>query len=81
LTFDGAPAEVRLIARDLGLTITVFQPFRDFEAMPQPQRARSLDPAERKFDVMQALGTELMLVCVIAACCGSDNRRNRLVSA
>ncbi len=31
--------------------------------MPEPQRARAFDRAERKFDVMQELGTDLMLVC------------------
>jgi len=34
LTFDGAPTEIRSLAENLGLTITCFQPFRDFEAMP-----------------------------------------------
>ena len=63
LTYDGSPEDVRAIADGLGLTITIFQPFRDFEAMPEPQRRRNLDRAERKFDVMQALGTELLLVC------------------
>jgi 4-hydroxyphenylpyruvate dioxygenase len=63
LTFDGSPADVRQICADLGLTIEVYQPFRDFEAMPDPQRGRNLDRAERKFDVMQALGTDLVLVC------------------
>ena len=48
LTFDGTPAEVRRIASELGLAITAFQPFRDFEAMPEPQRTRNLDRAERK---------------------------------
>jgi 4-hydroxyphenylpyruvate dioxygenase len=51
------------MAEDLGLAITIFQPFRDFEAMPQTQRVRNMDRAERKFDVMQALGTDLILVC------------------
>jgi 4-hydroxyphenylpyruvate dioxygenase len=63
LTFDGSPNDVRMIADGLGLAITLFQPFRDFEAMPEPQRARNLDRAERKFDIMQALGTNLVLVC------------------
>jgi len=63
LTFDGTPAEVRRIGRELGVAITAFQPFRDFEAMPEPERARNLERAERKFDVMQALGTDLLLVC------------------
>jgi 3-dehydroshikimate dehydratase len=63
LTFDGSPGDVRRIAEDLGLAITLYQPFRDFEAMPEALRQRNLDRAERKFDVMQALGTELVLVC------------------
>lgn len=63
LTFNGSPAELRRMAADLGLAIPLFQPFRDFEAMPEPARRRNLDRAERKFDVMQALGTDLVLVC------------------
>jgi 4-hydroxyphenylpyruvate dioxygenase len=63
LTFEGSPAEVRYLAESLGLSIVCFQPFRDFEAMPEPRRTRNLDRAERKFDVMQALGTDLLLVC------------------
>lgn len=63
LTFDGSPRDIRAMAEDLGLAITLFQPFRDFEAMPEAQRGRLLDRAERKFDVMQELGTDLILVC------------------
>lgn len=63
LTFDASPREIGRMVRDAGLEITLFQPFRDFEGMPEPQRSRAFDRAERKFDVMQELGTELMLVC------------------
>ena len=63
LAFDGSPADVGKMARDLGLEITLFQPFRDFEGMPEPLRSRTFDRAERKFDVMQELGTDLVLVC------------------
>ena len=63
LAFDGSPAEVGRLVRDHGLEITVFQPFRDFEGMPEPQRARTFDRAERKFDLMQELGTDLILIC------------------
>ncbi|HYZ61302.1 MAG TPA: TIM barrel protein [Acetobacteraceae bacterium] len=63
LGFDGSPADVRRLAEDLDLKIDLYQPFRDFEAMPEPQRSRNLDRAERKFDVMQELGAELVLVC------------------
>ena len=62
LTYDGTPQDVRRIAEDLGLALLLFQPFRDFEAMPEPQHARNLDRAERKFDVMQALGIDDLLV-------------------
>ena len=51
------------MVRDHGLEITLFQPFRDFEGMPEPQRTRTFDRAERKFDLMEELGTDLMLVC------------------
>ncbi|WP_436643049.1 bifunctional sugar phosphate isomerase/epimerase/4-hydroxyphenylpyruvate dioxygenase family protein [Microbaculum sp. FT89] len=63
LAFDGSPAEVGQMIRDHGLEITLFQPFRDFEGMPEPYRSRAYDRAERKFDLMQELGTDLMLVC------------------
>ena len=63
LAFDGTPAEVGRMVRDHGLEITLFQPFRDFEGLPEPQRSRAFERAERKFDVMQQLGTDLMLIC------------------
>lgn len=63
LAFDGSPREVGRMVREAGLQITLFQPFRDFEGMPEPQRSRTFDRAERKFDIMQELGTDLMLVC------------------
>src|SRR6185503_4936677 len=63
LASPAGPAEVGGMVVDAGMKVTVFQPFRDFEGMPEPQRIRAFDRAERKFDVMQALGTDLMLVC------------------
>src|SRR5438874_2299131 len=63
LSFNGSPRDVGQMCRDLGLSICAFQPFRDFEGMPEPQRARNFARAERKFDLMQELQTELMLIC------------------
>jgi 4-hydroxyphenylpyruvate dioxygenase len=63
LAYPAGPREVGRMVRGAGLKVTVFQPFRDFEGLPEPQRGRAFDRAERKFDVMQALGTDLMLVC------------------
>ena len=63
LSFNGTPGEIRRMIEDLGLRPITFQPFRDFEGMPEAQRARALARAERKFDVMQQLGCDLLLVC------------------
>ena len=63
LASDHSPADVGAMVLDAGLVVTLFQPFRDFEGMPEPERTRAFDRAERKFDVMQALGADLMLVC------------------
>lgn len=63
LSFGGSPRDVGQLCRDLGLEICAFQPFRDFEGMPEPQRTRNFARAERKFDVMQELQTDLLLIC------------------
>lgn len=60
---DFTPAEVGTMVRDHGLTITLFQPFRDFEGLPEPLRSRAFARAARKFDLMNQLGTDLVLVC------------------
>lgn len=63
IAHPGSPAEVRMICADLGLSIVTCQPFRDFEGMPLARRARTFDRAERKFDLLQELGTDLLFVC------------------
>lgn len=63
LYYAGSPREVRQMCVDLGLAITLFQPFRDFEGCRRDRLQRNLDRAERKFDLMQELGTDLVLVC------------------
>lgn len=60
---DASPREVGAMVRDHGLEIMLFQPFRDFEGLPEPLRTRAFARAERKFDLMQELGTDLVLVC------------------
>lgn len=59
----GSPAEIGAMIRDHGLSIEIFQPFRDFEGLTGARRTKAFDRAERKFDLMQELGTELVLVC------------------
>ncbi|TDV55011.1 4-hydroxyphenylpyruvate dioxygenase [Actinophytocola oryzae] len=58
-----SPKRIRERCADLGLTIDLYQPFRDFEAVPPDVLAANLRRAERKFDVMAELGADTVLVC------------------
>ncbi|HEY4631149.1 MAG TPA: TIM barrel protein [Blastococcus sp.] len=55
--------QIRDRCADLGLSIDLYQPFRDFDAVDPDVLAANLRRAEHKFDVMEALGTDLVLVC------------------
>ena len=56
------PSEVGERAAALGLRIALYQPFRDFEGVPDRVLQRNLRRAEAKFDVMAALGVDTVLV-------------------
>lgn len=74
LAFPGTVREVGDIIRDLGMRCTLFQPFRDFEGLPPELRGRAFDRAEQKFDVMEQLGTDLLLVCSNVSPAASGDR-------
>jgi len=61
--FSGKPRDVRTRAQDLGLDIVALQPMRDFEGMPEPMRARNFERAQRKLDLMEELGANLLCIC------------------
>ena len=62
--FDHGPRDAGAMVRDFGLEIMLFQPFRDFEGLPNgPLRDRAFARARQKFEVMNRLGTDLMLIC------------------
>ena len=58
-----APEEIRARCADLGLTIDLYQPMRDIEAVPRAEFARNLRRARHKFELMRRLGTDTVLVC------------------
>lgn len=74
LLFDQSPKEVKRIADDNGIAIVALQPFRDFECMPAPEMARNFDRAQRKFDIMDALGTSTLFICSNVSSQAIDNR-------
>ena len=63
LYYTGTPADIRHLAADLGLKITLFQPFRDFEGASRAQFAANMERARRKFALMHELGCDTMLLC------------------
>jgi 4-hydroxyphenylpyruvate dioxygenase len=58
-----SPRQVRQRCIDLGLTIDLYQPFHDFEAVPPDVLRANLRRAERKFGLMRELGADTLLVC------------------
>jgi 4-hydroxyphenylpyruvate dioxygenase len=67
------PEDVRALAADLGLSIDLYQPFRDFEAVPPDLLARNLRRASAKLDVMERLGTTTLLVCSNCSAAAMDD--------
>jgi 4-hydroxyphenylpyruvate dioxygenase len=63
LASEMSPQDVRHRAADLGLSIDLYQPFRDFEGVPRANLHRGLRRAEHKFAVMERLGATQLLVC------------------
>jgi 4-hydroxyphenylpyruvate dioxygenase len=74
ITSPNSPETIGRMVRDADLVCTVYQPFRDFEGMPDTLRQRTFDRAERKFDTMQELGTDLVLVCSSISPAASGDR-------
>lgn len=58
-----SPERVRQRCAELGLSIEMYQPFRDFEAVGAEVLQDNLRRAARKFELMQRLGTHTLLVC------------------
>lgn len=59
-----SPAETSQLVADYGLDISLFQPFRDFEGLPKGTlRDRAFSRAKYKFELMNQLGTDLILIC------------------
>ena len=60
--FYGTADDVRKLAADNGLRINVLQPFFDLEGHEGAAHQNSFERLERKLDLMQELGTDLLLV-------------------
>ncbi len=70
--------DIGSMMRDLGLACAMLQPFRDYEGMPADQRSRALERMRRKFATMDALGTDLILLCSNCSPDSSGDRQQML---
>lgn len=78
LSTQRSAEEIRQMMADLGLACTMFQPFRDLEGMPEPARTSAFERMKRKFEVMDQLGTDLILLCSNCSPHASGDRRQML---
>ncbi|WP_217552125.1 bifunctional sugar phosphate isomerase/epimerase/4-hydroxyphenylpyruvate dioxygenase family protein [Streptomyces sp. GbtcB6] len=58
-----SPREIRARCADLGLSVDLYQPMRDIEAVPDDEFARNLRRARHKFGLTRELGADTVLVC------------------
>ncbi|WP_445164538.1 TIM barrel protein [Mycobacterium sp. Dal123C01] len=58
-----APRRLARWVHELELAIDLYQPFRDLDSADADQFARKLTRAQRKFDIMEELGVQTLLVC------------------
>lgn len=58
-----SPEEIRALCARLGLSIDLFQPFRDAEGVDDAAFTDVLRRAEAKFTLMDRLGADTLLVC------------------
>jgi 4-hydroxyphenylpyruvate dioxygenase len=63
VTSSLSPEDIRKTAADLGLTLDLYQPFRDFDSVPEDLLAANLRRAGAKFKLMSRLGMDTILVC------------------
>jgi len=63
ITSKRSPKDIAQMIADSGLKISVYQPFRDFEGLTGKLRAQAFERAKRKFDLMEQLDTDLLMVC------------------
>ncbi|KHL01422.1 bifunctional sugar phosphate isomerase/epimerase/4-hydroxyphenylpyruvate dioxygenase family protein [Sinomonas humi] len=73
VTSSLSPEAVRSLADELGLGLDLYQPFRDFDSVPDELYRDNLRRADAKFKLMDRLGIETILVCSNVATASIDD--------
>ncbi|MBT8161888.1 MULTISPECIES: bifunctional sugar phosphate isomerase/epimerase/4-hydroxyphenylpyruvate dioxygenase family protein [Arthrobacter] len=63
VTSSLSPEDIRKMAADLGLSLDLYQPFRDFDSVSEDLLQENLRRADAKFKLMSRLGMDTILVC------------------
>lgn len=58
-----SPEATASLAAELGLSLDLYQPFRDFEGVDEEQFAANMVRAEAKFQLMKRMGMTTILLC------------------
>ncbi|WP_346036525.1 bifunctional sugar phosphate isomerase/epimerase/4-hydroxyphenylpyruvate dioxygenase family protein [Brevibacterium picturae] len=58
-----SPEAIADLARELGISLDLYQPFRDLEGVDKAQFQKNLTRAETKFRLMARLGIDTILLC------------------
>lgn len=58
-----SPESIAALAAELGLSLDLYQPFRDFEGVDEEQFAANSAWAEAKFQLMKRMGMTTILLC------------------
>ena len=74
LSAHSTARDIGKMMRDLGLECTMYQPFRDLEALPEPASSQAFERMKRKFEVMEEVGTDLVLLCSNCSPLAEDDR-------
>lgn len=72
-----SPEDIRKMAADLGLSLDLYQPFRDFDGVTPDLLKANLKRAEAKFRLMARLGMDTILVCSNVATATIDDDQLR----
>lgn len=75
LASPASPEEIAALARRLGLTLDLYQPFRDAEGVTDDLFQAVLHRARAKFELMRGMGVRTMLVCSNVATATIDDER------
>ncbi|KAF3160463.1 hypothetical protein TWF788_003146 [Orbilia oligospora] len=64
LQYPGRPSEIGTLCKELGLKVSMYQTFRDFEGTAAPEAfEKNMRRLQQKFNFMDQVGAELLLIC------------------